>query len=309
MLNKQIRILNFDDSVTSQRKLCSEYETDIVHLKDIGPGARFWMDKRSEMEIRNRIRGSAKNSVTFLGSGDFHQVSGILIEEIKEPVSVIHFDFHPDWNIFPPRASCGGWVTRALKNRNVLKHVIIGVCSTRPSSFSVQTGNFGSLENDRVEIYPYAQVPSVVFLRKIPANTSVNVRKGLFFKKIRWNALEGKNLKNVFLGIIKKIPPGRVYVSIDKDCLKKEWAATNWQEGKIPLKELLLMVRLIKENLDITGADITGDYSPIIVKGIFKKIISRLNHPEVFSAKGLSDPEITAINEEANLKILELLNS
>jgi len=308
MLNKPLRILNFDDSITKQRKLLSGYETDIIDLKDIGPRARFWMNKKSEAEIRNRIRRSAKNSITFLGSGDFHQVSGVLIGELDRPVSVIHFDFHPDWSIFPPRGSCGGWVTRALANKNVLKHIIVGVYSDRPSSFSIQTGNFGALKDDRVEIYPYAHVPSVVFLRKVPGNTSVRVKKGLFFDRIYWNELKGKKIEDAFLKIIRGLPTGRVYISIDKDCLKKEYSMTNWHEGRLSLAELLLMLKLIKENLDIAGVDITGDYSGISVDGMFKRAISYLNHPKAFSAKGFSDPRITAINEDTNLKILELLH-
>jgi len=308
MLNKTLRILNFDDSVVKQRGLIRKYQTDTVDLKDIGARARFWMDKKSETDIRGRIRHSAKNSVTFLGSGDFHQVSSILIDELEDPVCVIHFDFHPDWSIFPLRTSCGGWVTKTLGNRNVLKYIIVGICSDVPSGFSIQTGNFASLRDDRVEVYPYEHVPSVLFLRRVPENKSVTVRRGLFFGKVYWNELKKKKLKDFFLKIIEKLPTRRVYVSIDKDCLKKEYSMTNWHEGRLSLEELLMMLRIVKENLDIVGMDITGDYSRVHAEGVFKSAVSRINHPKFFSARGFSDSRITAINESTNLKIIGLLN-
>ena len=71
MLNKSIRILNFDDSLIKQQNLISRYQTEIIDLKDLGPRARIWLDKKTKKKIEKRIDGSAKNSVTFLGSGDF----------------------------------------------------------------------------------------------------------------------------------------------------------------------------------------------------------------------------------------------
>jgi hypothetical protein len=102
MLSQSIRILNFDDSIIKQKNLVSRYHTEIIDLKDLGPRARIWLDKKTKKEIEKRINGSAKNSITFLGSGDFHQVSHILINQFGEPISLILFDFHPDWDIFPP---------------------------------------------------------------------------------------------------------------------------------------------------------------------------------------------------------------
>ena len=69
------------------------------------------------------------------------------------------------------------------------------------------------------------------------------------------------------------------------------------------------MIKLIKENLDIVGADVTGDYSRISTYGIVKKTISRINHPKNFSAKDLPEAHITAVNEKTNLKIAEILTS
>jgi len=309
MLNKSIRILDLDGSIVKQQNLISQYKAEIIDLKDLGPAVRLWMNKKTKKEIEERIRGSTKDSITFLGSGDFHHISSILINQFHQPFSVIIFDFHPDWDTLPPRLGCGSWVTQILKNKNILKCIIIGVSSDDISSWWVQSGNLDSLKDSRVEIYPYAHKPSLAFFKRIPENLSFGFQKHLLFNKIYWNELKGKNLKDFFLSLFKRIPTKAVYLSIDKDCLRKDYALTNWEEGYLSLDELLLILKLIKENLDIFGVDIVGDYSKICIKSKFKRIFSYFDHPKAQTANKLPESVIAAINEGTNLKILELLNS
>ena len=309
MPNRSIRILNFDDSVTKQQTLISRYQTEIIDLKDLGPRARIWLDKKTKKEIEKRIQGSANGSITFLGSGDFHQVSHILINQFDEPICVILFDFHPDWDILPPRLGCGSWVTESLRNKNILKFILVGISSKDLSNPWIQTGNINALGGDRVEIYPYSHRPSFTFFKRIPENISIKIKKGLFVNKIYWNELKGKNLIKLFSSILKRLPTPRVYLSIDKDCLRNEYALTNWEEGMLSLEKLLLMLKLIRDNLDIIGIDIVGDYSEISIRGNLKKMISYLDHPGNLKTKYLSDAFVNEINERTNLSILELINS
>jgi hypothetical protein len=292
-----------------QQNLISRYQTEIIDLKDLGPRARIWLDKKIKKEIEKRIDGSAKNSITFLGSGDFHQVSHILINQFAEPICVILFDFHPDWDILPPRLGCGSWVTESLRNKNILKFILIGASSKDLSSPWIQAGNMNSLKENRVEIYPYSHPPSFTFFKRIPENFSIEMKKGLFVNKINWNELKGKDLTNHLFSILKRLPTPRVYLSIDKDCLRNEYALTNWEEGMLSLKELLWMLKLIMDHVDLIGLDIVGDYSEISVNGKLKKLISYLDHPGDLKTKYLSDTLVNEINERTNLSILELLHS
>lgn len=307
MLNDSVRILNFDDSVVKQKVLLSRYKTEIIDFRRLASKARLWMDKKTEESVSSLLRNSARNSVTFLGSGDFHHVSHILLRQFREPVCVIDFDFHPDWDMLPPRLGCGSWVNQALKNKDILKFILIGVSSNDISSPSIQTGNLSSLKDDRVEIYAYLHKPSAVFLRKVPHSLSVRAERGFLYTLVYWNELKGRDLKDFFSGLLKRLPAKNVYLTIDKDCLKKEYAVTNWEEGLFSLEELLSILRLIKENVDIVGADIVGDYSKISIAGKLKKILSDFDHPKNIQAAKLSDDFITSVNEETNLKILEAI--
>lgn len=309
MLNKSIRILNLDESIIRQQNLLFRHKSEIIDLKGLGPRVRLWMDEKSKREAENRIQGSLRNSVTFFGSGDFHHISSILINQFQGPISVIIFDFHPDWDTLPPHLACGSWVNRVLKNRNVQKCMLIGVSSDDISSWWLQSGNLDSLQNDRLEIYPYSHKPSKVFFKRIPQNLSFQFKKHLLYSEIYWNELKNNNLNDFFLSFLKRIPTEKVYISIDKDCLKREYALTNWEEGSLSLDELLLMLKLIKENLDIVGVDITGDYSEICIRNKFKRLFSYLDHPRELSVDKLPQSVVTATNEETNLKILELLIS
>lgn len=307
MLDSSIRILNFDDSIVRQQKLVSLFNPQILDLKDIGPKARIWLDKKTKSYIQECIRGSSRSSITFLGSGDFHHISSLLIEQFDEPVSVIIFDYHPDWDILPPKFGCGSWVNRVLKKKNVMKVVSLGVSSSDISSFWIQTANLDSLSSDRVEMYPYSHAPTKVLLRKVPQNISVRLRQAPFSEIIDWCQLKGNNLADFLFQIIKRLPTKQVYVSIDKDCLKKEYSFTNWEEGNFQLEDLLTMLGIIKERLDIIGLDISGDYSDVRVCGKIKNIISQFDHPGDYSAKGVDAALINSVNEQTNIKIIELL--
>lgn len=306
---KQACILNFDESLPKQKRLLEIYNPKIIDLQELGPSARYFLNARTRALVQKNINGLPKDSIVFLGSGDFHHISEILISRFSEPMAVISFDFHPDWEALPPRYGCGSWVCEILKKDNVRKVVLIGPSSDDLDSFNVQSGSLSELKDDRVEIYPYEHEPSTVFFKKIHLNSSLrSVRDGLF-TKIYWSQLKDVNLRNFFEQILRRIPHKRVYISIDKDCLKREFALTNWEEGRFSLDELLLMLGLIKENKEIVGLDVTGEYSPIKVNGLFKKIASRLDHPKASPEDLFSEPEITALNENTNLNILQLLNS
>ena len=310
MPSRNVRILNFDDSVTSQKGLVARFSPEIIDLRDLAPRARFWLNPECKNIIQGRLKDSRKDAVTFLGSGDFHHITGILVGGFSEKACVISFDLHPDWTVLSPLLSCGSWVTAALKKKkNVVKVILLGSSSLDTSIFSLYAGDLGSLKNDRVEIYPYSQHPSTVFFRKVPDNISFDIKRGPFFTRIFWNELNSKNLVEFFLHVMKRLPSKKVYLTIDKDCLKKEYAATNWQEGRMSLDELLLMIKLIKDNTEIVGADITGDYSEISVDGAVKKIFSRMNHPRENTAGNLQEAFITQVNEETNLRILDTLST
>jgi hypothetical protein len=106
-------------------------------------------------------------------------------------------------------------------------------------------------------------------------------------------------------GLIAGLPTDDVYISIDKDCLLRDAAFTNWEAGLINLDWLLGALKIIKKRKNIVGLDITGEYSRPVLKGRMKNLFSRLDHPkqDILSPE---PPGINSLNESTNLKILDL---
>jgi len=304
MLDKGIRVLNFDNSITRQSRLLSQYQAEIIDFTGFSFSARLYMSGGLRKRIAGDLKPQEKNYPTFLGSGDFHHISEVLTSSIDQPACLVVFDFHPDWDILPPRFGCGSWVSQALKNKNILKVLLLAVGSDDLRPPVLQTGNLGALRQQRLEIYPYRQESSRVYFRRVPENDSVTVRRGLFSDKITWHPLEKEELGEFTLKLIKRLPSRKVYISIDKDCLKKEFALTNWEEGYLRLDQLLTMLKIMREKLDIIGLDITGDYSSPEIFGRIKAVISSIDHPRQPAAYNHTDELILRVNEETNLKIL-----
>jgi hypothetical protein len=139
----------------------------------------------------------------------------------------------------------------------------------------------------------------------VPQNRSISVGKGLFSNEISWHQLEKEDLADFTLKLIRSLPTKKVYISIDKDCLRKESALTNWEEGLMGLDQLLIMLRVMRQNLDIIGLDVVGDYSTVKIPGRIKALISRLDHPKEPSANNYSADLIRSVNEQSNLAILQ----
>ncbi|MFA5143711.1 MAG: hypothetical protein WC522_06060 [Candidatus Omnitrophota bacterium] len=304
---KKIQILNFDNSVAKQKTLLSRYRPALIDMTGPSSDARFWISRRAKALVEKEIQRLDKRAVTFLGSGDFHHISSLLINRFEEPVTVISFDFHPDWDIIFPSLTCGSWITHILRKNNIPKVILLGTAGGDISTFYIQTGNLDSLENDRVEVYPYAHPPTRVFAKRIPSNISIRPERGMVSGRIHWSGLKDMDLDSFMRNLVSRIPTEKVYVSIDKDCLRKEYALTNWEEGKLSLEELISMLKAIKENRDIAGLDITGDYSDISINKPFKNLISLWDHPRSIAAMEMGEEAITAVNEDTNLKILAAL--
>jgi arginase family enzyme len=126
MLDNKIRVLNFDGSVIAQKKLLSRFESEVVDFKDIGESARHWLTPKLRVLIQERLRESAQNRISLIGSGDYHHISEILISQFGEPLTVIIFDRHSDRSLVSPRFACGSWVRQLLKKKNIREVILLG---------------------------------------------------------------------------------------------------------------------------------------------------------------------------------------
>ena len=90
-----------------------------------GPRLRFSAPERI-IEQFYRECGQNLGRFNLYGSGDFHHLTALWLRRLAEPVTVVSFDNHPDWDIRPPKWCCGGWVNRALELSQVKKVSVWG---------------------------------------------------------------------------------------------------------------------------------------------------------------------------------------
>ncbi len=300
-----VRVLDLDGSVLRQNELIARFTPPVADLRALETSARLWFSGNSKTLIRAALDPRLMHRVTFFGSGDYHQISGLLAEQFTSPLTLIVFDHHPDFDVLPPKWHCGSWVSEALKMPHIRKIILLGISSSDISTGALQTGNLAALKDDRLEIYPYRHEPSRVFLKNVPACSSVRVEGGVFSKTLVWKELRGRTPEAWFADWSGRVTTEQVYISIDKDCLKPEAALTNWEGGNLGLDELLCCLRQIGSRYEIAGMDVTGEYSLPQMRGLVKTFVERCERPAGFTAKDIPGVRIDEINQETNLRILE----
>jgi arginase family enzyme len=177
------------------------------------------------------------------GSGDFHHLTALRLRRIDEPVVLVSFDNHPDWDVRPPKWACGAWVNRALELSQVRRASVWG-CGNFECWWPHQIfGNRRAERSGILEVHPWAD------------NRSLKDRQ-------RKGAILRENWRERFEEFTKRLPGENVYVTIDLDCLRIEQALTNWESGRFTVAELEWALGKLHESSRIIGGDICGAYSP-----------------------------------------------
>lgn len=297
-------LLHLDTALTGQRELARSVASrggrnlDCRHL---GPALRLWSRPRALERLRNRVAASLPASdgpfLVFSGSGDFHHITPTLLARASEaagapPVTLLHFDNHPDWVKFDNGAHCGSWVGKAARIPNVARVITVGVCSPDVRDPGRKGADLDLVTEDRVELYAY---------RAPDGGETVGVAGR------EWPTVEAMG-EAAFLDFLPtRIPTADVYVTIDKDVLQAADAGTNWDQGRTSLAFLKAMLSRIGEHHRVIGADVVGDWSPAVYGGgLFAGL---LKQGEALLDQPWSRPDATAqaSNQAANLQLLDLI--
>jgi arginase family enzyme len=293
----QVRVIDLD-GVGDQASITARNPV-IVPARDLAPRLRLWAGRRALAELAERIEASdgsvVTKSVTFLGSGDFHNVAPLLIARAEGPVTVVHVDNHPDWTHLAPRGHCGAWVNRALELRSVVKVITIGPTSSDLDHPDLRGGAFEALRDGRVEIFPWDRLPSRI-VRKLTDGPGHTVRNG----KVVWRCLADEDWTEVCRDLIDRVPPeAKVWFSIDKDVLGPKHATTNWDQGQMPLDALTDLIAAFGDARCIAGADVCGDWTPPAYDTVLKAWEARLDQPR-------TPPGDISVNARTNARLLEV---
>jgi hypothetical protein len=235
----------------------------VIDACEWGPKLRFCAPPRLVDQFYHEFE-SRLAPFTLYGSGDYHYLSALWLRQFTEPLVLISFDNHPDWDIRPPTWACGGWINRALDLAHV-KHVAIWGCGNFECWWPHNIfANRRAQRDGRLEVHPWADDRPIKDRQRPGAILREHWHKQ--FEKFVGN-LRGTN----------------VYVTIDLDCLCPDEAVANWESGRFAVSDLEWALGKIREHVRIIGGDLCGAYSEPRFARWKQKFASNWDHPKLDS--------------------------
>lgn len=188
-------------------------------------GTNCYCDGEAEQELVKRIAHCSPLGIHYLDSGNYHYMSKLWTDLLREPFDLLVFDHHTDMQppAFGDILSCGGWIKEALDRNPFLKQVWI---AGPPEASIRQT-------MEEAGDWPYEE-------------------------RVRW--LSEENLADFAQWFRKGVDNSRpFYISVDKDVLAPEYACTSWDQGTVSLESLEACLKEAMGQVTVIGMDVCGE--------------------------------------------------
>jgi arginase family enzyme len=239
-----------------------ELPFETLDLTKWGPPLRFSAPASLIERFYREVEEQLPRFILF-GSGDFHHLTALWLRRLQQPLKVVSFDNHPDWDVRPPRWSCGAWVNRALELPHVEKVTVWGCGNFECWWPGRLFGNRRAEREGRLEVHPWADDRSV----------SDQKRKG---------AILHPTWREHFVTAAQALAGSNVYVTIDLDCLRMGDAITNWESGQFTSEDVAWALgQLRSAGVSIVGGDLCGAFSAPIYARRKQRFVSAIDHPHL----------------------------
>ena len=241
-----------------------------------GPRLRFSASPRTVEKFFQEIKPQLGDFILY-GSGDFHHLSGLWVRRVDESLTLVSFDNHPDWDVRPPRWSCGSWINRVLELPHVRRIGIWG-CGNFECWWPYQL--FGNRKAERagtLEVHPWAD------------DRPLKDRN-------RRGAILRSDWRQSFEKFTRDLAGSAIYVTIDLDCLAPAVSWTNWENGKLSLEDVRWGLETLRRHARIVAGDMCGAYSRPIYARRKQRFASQMDHPKINLP---SEETIRAVNHAA----------
>lgn len=212
-------------------------------------GTDCYCDEEGEAALRELIAAFSPYSLHFLDSGNYHYLTKLWTDRIREPFSLVLFDHHTDMQppMFEGLLSCGGWVKKMLDTNPFLRKVMIaGV----PESEAVKVRSERVLAISEEEwmasgLQAFEPVPAFFCSGQSVGTQSVGMQ-----------SLSGYGTCD---SEDRQSPGIPIYISVDKDVLSKDFASTNWDQGGLTLELLSGAIAMLLDRFNVIGMDVCGE--------------------------------------------------
>jgi arginase family enzyme len=237
-------------------------------------------------ELR-RLPPIHRSDLVFMGSGDFHHVSFLLIERLQRAVQVVVLDNHPDNMRYPFGIHCGSWVSHVSELPFVTRVHVLGITSSDVEGAHVIENHLAPLRSGKIVYW--------CVRRNLRALRTFGARDSRSF------ASAGELLDRFASEIAETNEP--LYLSIDKDVLAQDVVQTNWDQGVMLLEELESAIDLLRGRL--IGSDVVGDVSSYRYRSRFKRLLSGLDRQPEIPAASLQ--AMQARHQAVNQRLADML--
>jgi hypothetical protein len=298
-----VRILDLDGSLLRQPRLLQRFQPAVYDLRWWGPrvrlGCSFRRFRRLERAIAT-LAGSTEDTrpqVTLLGSGDFHHVSLALLRRLREPFNLLILDNHPDWMRGIPFLHCGTWVKHAAQLPLLRSVYHVGGDVDFDNSFR-WLAPWRGLRSGKIRV--------IAGVRRYTAGGWAGLQCPTLRQDAAQPADRGRidRLLEPWADDLGRHP---LYISVDKDVLTSREAVVNWDSGHLRLQEMLSVLTAFAAAAGgrVAGVDVLGDWSPVRLRGLFRRLLHWTEHPRLKVA-----PLPAAWrNQDTNLMLLEHLTA
>jgi hypothetical protein len=198
----------------------------------------------------------------FLGSGDYHHVSHLLIRRLRRlerPLQVVVLDNHPDNMRYPLGIHCGSWVWHVSRLPFVSCVHVLGITSGDVDIGHAVENHLRNLRSGRVRYWCVGR--SLGWMR------CAGIKRSSSFPSV-------PAMLDAFAAEIRASEAG-IYLSVDKDVLSPQDARTNWNQGVMRAEEMLALIGTLRGRT--VAADVTGEVSVHAYRGRLKRLLSGLD--------------------------------
>lgn len=281
-------ILNLDDSVSFTGPAADHPPPPVsINLTHLQERIRYSATLR-DMALLGRYLHPllCGRNLFFLGSGDFHHLSYVLIDffQAREPLHVVVFDNHPDNMIYPRGIHCGSWVYQASLLPQVAAITVVGIASADLRGLNLLQHRYRTLRTGKVSYWCLAPVPAMAAVLGSPGMLDIRPFRS--------------TLPEALLEEVQRtgLP---VYLSLDKDVLSRQELCTTWDQGVMATEELLACLQALAP-LAI-ALDVTGDLSSYrFTESPLKKFLRKLDGPDL---------PFTAIDRDTHCRFNDIILS
>ena len=255
-------------------------DSEYLDCRSWGPRLRYSARARDMEAFYESVRESI-GRFTLFGSGDFHHLSALWLRQFTEPLTLISFDNHPDWDTRPPCWCCGTWINRALELPAVRRAAIWGCGNFELNWPGYLWVSRQALQAQRLEVWPWTE------------RLKESGRR-------RWPGMTREDWQEKFKAFARGLAGEDVYVTVDMDCLDREEAVTNWENGLFQAADIDWALEQIRLHANVVGGDLCGAYSRPRHARLVQRVGAWMDHP---AAVQVDEMEAAAMNR----RVLEIL--